>query len=114
MPKLKNNRKLWQSMINTNLSPDEFVCLIALGKIREQSMRELVSTILRQEIKAFYSMIKNVVDDSMMLPSLVTNASKKRLVGRPRKHDARIFMEQNKEKTLPTSMEQIINEQLKE
>jgi hypothetical protein len=114
MGKLKNKRKLWQSMINTNLTPDEFVQLIALGKIRSQSLRELVSYILRQEIKAFHDVIMETVDASMLLPSLEANASKKRLRGRPRNNDARIYLQTHKEKLLPVSMEQIITEKLKE
>ena len=115
MPKLKNKNKLWQSMINTNLTPDEFIYLMALGKIREQSLRFLVSAILRQEIKTFFDIIKPVVDAAMMQSSLApSNASKKRSIGRPRFRDASAYLKTNQEKALPTSMEQIINEQLKE
>lgn len=115
MSKLKSKHKLWQSLINTNLTPDEFVNLTVLGKIREQSLRELVSNILRQEITTFADLIKNVVNDAALHNSLdASTASKKRSVGRPRLYNTRLFLQEYRDKTLPTSMEQIIDEKLKE
>ena len=88
---------------------------MALCKIRQQSMRQLVSAILRQEIKTFAELIEKVVDNPLMHFSLDSStASRKRAVGRPRNYDARNFLQENRDKVLPPSMEAIIDEQLKE
>ena len=110
MEKKTNKHKLWQSMINTNLTPDEFIKLSVLSKIREQSLRELVSSILRQELNAFADIISIKTDVYMLLPSLEANVSQKRGRGRPRLKDMRSFAKINKEEALPVSMAQIIEE----
>ena len=83
---MEKTHKLWQSMINTNLSPAEFLDLRTLGEIRQQSLRELVSTILRQELKA-YSLI--IVERKILNGSTksLDSASPKRQRGRPRIKD---------------------------
>jgi hypothetical protein len=114
MKKRENKHKLWQSMINLDLTPDEFIYLKALGQIREQSLRQLVSNILRQEMKAFNDIIQSHVDTNVMLPSLEANASKKRLRGRPRLKDERVYTKARKEEKLPTSMLQLIEDQIED
>ena len=102
--------KLWQSMVNTNLTPDEFLKLIELGKLREQSIRELVSTILRQEIKAFEDLITESYRGEVLYNALSLGACAPRRVGRPRLKDARTFTKVVKEKELPISLEELINQ----
>jgi len=109
MSGLKRTSKLWQSMINTDLTPDEFIKLTALGLIREQSLRKLVSNILRQELKTFADIIDEKVIHNNMIPSLEARASQKRSRGRPRDKEARFYTQKAKESQLPTSLEDLID-----
>jgi hypothetical protein len=106
--------KLWQSMVNTDLSPDEFIDLQTLGKIREQSLRQLVSNILRQEMRAFNDLIQKKREVDILQSPLEAGASKKRQRGRPRLKDAQTYTKVAKDKKLPTSMLTIIEEKLKD
>jgi len=102
--------KLWQSMVNLDLSPDEFIMLKSLGQIRGQSLRQLVSNILRQELVAFSEIITNHAIANQMLPSLEANASRKRLRGRPRINETKIYLKKEKNEGLPASLLDIIDE----
>ena len=114
MNKVEKTHKLWQSMINTDLTPDEFIKLQILGRVREQSLRQLVSYILRQEIKTFSDIIEINRNVHTSLQSLEAGASPKRQRGRPRLKDAKTYTKSEKEATLPASMLTIIEDQLKE
>jgi len=107
----KTKLKLWQSMINTDLTPDEFIDLQILGRIREQSLRQLVSNILRQEMRAFSDLIKKRREADVLQSPLEAGASKKRPRGRPRLKDAHTYTKIAKDKELPASMLAIIEEQ---
>jgi hypothetical protein len=106
----KVNLKLWQSMINTDLSPDEFIRLQILSKIREQSLRVLVSNILRQEMRAFADLIDKEQESINRLSPLEAGVLKKRPRGRPRLKDAKVFTKRVKEAALPASMLEIIDD----
>ena len=110
----KAKLKLWQSMINTDLTPDEFIRLQTLGKIREQSLRVLVSNILRQEMRAFVDLIDKEQQLINSSSSLEAGASKKRPRGRPRLKDAKAFTKIVKEASLPASMLDIIDDTVKD
>ena len=109
MKKAERTHKLWQSMINTDLTPDEFIKLTLLGRIREQSLRQLVSHILRDELKTFADLIEKHSNQLLTTPSLEANASKKRNRGRPRKKDARTYTSEATNASLPTSILEIID-----
>jgi hypothetical protein len=105
---MEKTHKLWQSMINTDLSPSEFLELKTLGEIREQSLRQLVSTILRQELRAYSDIIKQ--KQSNRLPTSLDSASPKRQRGRPRVKDTRDVIDPQKIKEKPASMLDIIQD----
>lgn len=110
----KTKLKLWQSMVNTDLTPDEFIRLQILGRIREQSLRVLVSNILRQEMRAFVDLIDKEQQLINNVSSLEAGASKKRPRGRPRLKDAKTYTKRAKEAVLPASMLDIIDDTVKE
>ena len=105
-------KKLWQSMINLDLTPDEFIKLKLLGQIREQSLRQLVSNILRQELVAFKDLI-NEKEAIYNAPILGSEQGAKRRVGRPRLKETAIFSESPKNKKQSISMLDIIEDNLK-
>jgi len=102
---MEKTHKLWQSMINTDLTPNEFLELRALGQIRRQSLRQLVSTILRQEIRAYLDLIKD--HQSNVLPTSLGSVSPKRQRGRPRIKDTTDIIDP---KNKPLSMLDIIDD----
>lgn len=84
MEKRKVGFKLWQSMVNTDLTPEEFVQLERLALIREQSVRKLVSGLLRNELRAFNDLIKGSDNATKCSKPLDQDLSPKRKRGRPR------------------------------
>jgi hypothetical protein len=102
---VEKTHKLWQSMINTDLSPGEFLELRALGQIRRQSLRQLVSTILRQELRAYSGLIKE--HEFNVLPTSLDSASPKRQRGRPRIKETNDVIDPKKQ---PASMLDIIDD----
>ena len=109
---MEKTHKLFQSMVNLNLSPEEFERLTILGQIREQSLRALVSSILRQELNAFADIIEHR-NQLNRLQSLGT-VSTKRTRGRPRVKETREVLKGVNKAALPASMLDIIEQDHKE